>query len=445
MLRIRRWALAMVAATTGSLLAGMPAHGAVGDLFVADDEAFGGSGGVIKVDPATGARTTISSNASATGPAFVGPEGIALEPDGDILVGDYDAFAGIGGGVIRIDPATGTRTAVSENAAPTGGPSFVDPSGLEPDFAGRIVVADPSAFGGTGGVIRVDPATGVRTTVSENSAPAGGPSFESPLDVAIEADGHILVVDVDAFGGTGGVIRVDPVTGARTTVSENASPAGGPSFDNPLRLALEVDGDILVADEDAFGGTGGVIRVDPVTGARTTVTSNATGGPALADPFGIAVEQSGQIVVADSDAFGGSGGVLRVDPVSGARTTVSENAAPSGAPSFDSPAAIVAEFGPVVPPPPPDKTAPETEIDKGPKKKTQKRKAKFTFSANEAGAKFECNLDGNLGFSPCSSPVTVKVGLGKHSFTVRAIDAAGNVDATPDKQKWRVRKPKRRD
>ena len=418
-----------------------PAHAAVGDVYVVDDEAFGGTGGVIKVDPVTGARTTISSNASATGPPFAGPEGIVVAPDGSILVGDYDAFAGGGGGVIRVDPATGTRTAVSENGAPTGGPSFVDPSGLAVDSAGRIVVADASAV-----VIRVDPVSGVRTAVSQNAAPAGGPSFDNPVGIAIEADGDILVVDSGAFGGTGGVIRVDPVTGARTTVSENSSPAGGPSFDHPLGIELEPDGDILVTESDGFGGTGGVIRVDPVTGARATVTSNALiAGPALDAPFGIAVEQGGQVLVADSDAFGGNGGVLRVDPVSGARTAVSENAAPSGAPSFASPAEIAIESGPVVPPipvvpPTEDKTAPETEIEKGPKKKSVKRKAKFEFSANESGASFECNLDGNLGFSPCSSPATVKVALGKHSFTVRAIDAAGNVDATPDKHRWKVKR-----
>ncbi len=99
---------------------------------------------MIKVDPATGVRTTISSNVSAAGPAFKGPEGITVAPDGSILVGDYDAFAGSGGGVIRVDPATGIRTAVSENAAPAGGPSFSDPSGLDLDSAGRIVVADPT-------------------------------------------------------------------------------------------------------------------------------------------------------------------------------------------------------------------------------------------------------------------------------------------------------------
>lgn len=35
-------------------------------------------------------------------------------------------------------------------------------------------------------------------------------------------------------------------------------------------------GDILVADINAFGGPGGIIRVDPVTGAQTTVSSGGS-------------------------------------------------------------------------------------------------------------------------------------------------------------------------
>jgi hypothetical protein len=90
----------------------------------------------------------------------------------------------------------------------------------------------------------------------------------------------------------GAVIRVDPVTGARTLVSANGSPVGGPSFADPALLAVEADGDILAADLSAFPDfDGGVIRVDPPTGVRTTVSQNAAppGPPTFVEPFGIAV------------------------------------------------------------------------------------------------------------------------------------------------------------
>ena len=214
-----------------------------------------------------------------------------------------------------------------------------------PTASANILVVDLDAFGGGGGVIRVDPLTGARTTVSENASPAGGPAFVEPLAITIAANGDILVADQQAFADTGGgVIRVDPVTGARTTVSENASPAGGPSFVDPFGITLAANGDILVADQNFGGpGNGGVIRVDPVTGARTLVSENnsPTGGPSFDAPFGIDTASNGDILVADAGAFGGGGGVIRVNPVTGVRTTVSENQAPPGTPNFSDPFGLV--------------------------------------------------------------------------------------------------------
>jgi hypothetical protein len=86
---------------------------------------------------------------------------------------------------------------------------------------------------------------------------------------------------------------------------------------------------------------------------------------------------------------------------------------------------------------------PETTIDKGPKKKTRKRKAKFRFSSDDPGATFACKLD-KQDFEPCTSPQKYKkLKRRKHTFQVRAIDAAGNFDASPDALKWKVKKKKR--
>jgi hypothetical protein len=90
-----------------------------------------------------------------------------------------------------------------------------------------------------------------------------------------------------------------------------------------------------------------------------------------------------------------------------------------------------------------DTTAPNAIIDKGPKKKTRKRKAKFRFSSDDPTATFECKLD-KEDFEPCTSPKKYKkLKRKKHTFQVRATDAAGNVDQTPDSLKWKVKKKKR--
>ena len=85
-----------------------------------------------------------------------------------------------------------------------------------------------------------------------------------------------------------------------------------------------------------------------------------------------------------------------------------------------------------------DNSAPDTTISKAPPKKTDKTKAKIKFTSSEAGSTFECKLDKGA-FEACNSPAKYKkLEPGKHKFQVRAIDAAGNVDGTPAKAKWKV-------
>lgn len=90
--------------------------------------------------------------------------------------------------------------------------------------------------------------------------------------------------------------------------------------------------------------------------------------------------------------------------------------------------------------PPSDTTAPETKLTKKPAKKGTARKVKFVFSSTEAGSSFQCKLDKGK-FKSCTSPFQKAVSLSAHSFQVKAIDIAGNVDATPAKYDFRVVKP----
>ncbi|HYT11040.1 MAG TPA: DNRLRE domain-containing protein, partial [Mycobacteriales bacterium] len=85
-----------------------------------------------------------------------------------------------------------------------------------------------------------------------------------------------------------------------------------------------------------------------------------------------------------------------------------------------------------------DTVAPDTTIDSGPQGASTSDSASFDFSSNEAGATFECSLDGSA-FAGCTSPAQYS-GLadGSHAFQVRASDAAGNVDATPAERSWTV-------
>jgi len=64
--------------------------------------------------------------------------------------------------------------------------------------------------------------------------------------------------------------------------------------------------------------------------------------------------------------------------------------------------------------------------------------ANFTFTANEPGVTFECNVD-NAGFAACMSPLALTaMAQGGHSFAVRATDAAGNTDGSAAMRSWMV-------
>jgi hypothetical protein len=93
-------------------------------------------------------------------------------------------------------------------------------------------------------------------------------------------------------------------------------------------------------------------------------------------------------------------------------------------------------------PPAVDNTAPQTAITKKPAKRTTQRKVTFRFRSSEVGSTYQCKRD-KKAWKPCTSPHRWKVKVGKHTFRVRAVDAAGNVDATPAKYRFTKVKKKR--
>jgi hypothetical protein len=444
-------ALAALAAATFLALLPATAIAAPGDILVADASAFGGAGGIIRVDPATGARTTVSDGSDPTqGPVFVHPTGLAFEATGQLVVVDQHGPM-TEGGVFRVDPATGQRTIVSDGSDLALGISFLNPATLVVESSGDILVTDlDSGLSGRGGAIRVNPQTGQRTDISDPDDQNLGPPTFSPWGSALDPSGDLFVADLDAFSHfAGGILRINTSSGFRETVT-NGFPTF-PRLSSPSGVALEGSGQLVLAEQDAFlGGAGGVLRVDPQSGDRTVLSdgSDLDLGVRLESPIGIGVESGGSIVLADFQAFGDfSGGVIRVNPQTGTRDIVSSNAAPVGGPAFVDPIGLAVEPGTASPPPeppPPDPPAadtspPETIKGKGPKRRSTRRRATFHFSS-EPGATFNCSFDGTS-FKPCTSPHTVRrIKPGSHVFEVLATDSAGNADPTPVRFKFRVRR-----
>ena len=290
--RLARWTLVGCMASA-SLASAQDRPLAPGDLLVVDGSAFSvpdapnPSGGVIRVDPVSGAQAPVSS-----GDLMFNPVAIAREADGHILVSNPGIFAA---NVLRIDPVTGTQT-----VAASGG-SVTYPFGLAVEADGNILIADASARA----IIRVDPVSAAQSIVSAD------PDFV-PVAIAVEANGQIVVAALD-LSGVATLVRVDPVSGVRTTLTPTAP------YADPFGIAVDRDGSLVVAYRvGGFNIPGAIVRVDAQTGMQTPITI----GGLLEAPGGLAIEADGRIVVADPAAAGG-GAVIRIDPVTGGQSVVS--------------------------------------------------------------------------------------------------------------------------
>ena len=88
-----------------------------------------------------------------------------------------------------------------------------------------------------------------------------------------------------------------------------------------------------------------------------------------------------------------------------------------------------------------DTIPPNTLIDSGPAGLTNNPSPSFAFHSPQPGVSFECRLDPSAGgtWTPCSSPKAyTALARGPHRFEVRAIDAAGNADASPPVRAFNV-------
>ena len=146
---------------------------------------------------------------------------------------------------------------------------------VEVGAAGEILVLDGNRGALTedsrGSLFVVDPASGERALVSDFGNPIQGPLRFSPTGLAQESAGTVLVVDVGRGGSEAGLFRVDLGSGVRTLVSDFRDASQGALVSTPVALALEPGGTVLVADE----GEG----KDPQEARSSGWTSGAAGAP----------------------------------------------------------------------------------------------------------------------------------------------------------------------
>src|SRR5439155_870974 len=191
-------------------------------------------------------------------------------------------------------------------------------------------------------VRRVDASSGIITTVAGNGefsfSGDGGPAIAAslwlPIGVRVDTDGNLFIADLYNHR----VRRVDASTGIITTFA--GSGQGGVSGDgglatsvdiSPVGVAIESSGNLLIADADSKR----VRRVNLSTSIVTTVAGNGEfcfygdGGPALAAslcaPQGLTADPSGNLLAYDTN----NGRIRRINAATGDITTVAGGGIPA--------------------------------------------------------------------------------------------------------------------
>ncbi len=282
--------------------------------------------GAIRRVTLEGVVTTVAGRGGALGSIdakgeaarFRDPADVAVDAAGNVFVSDE-----LNHTIRKVSPDgtvttfAGTPGQVGHADGPGSGSSFNHPTGLAFDLAGRLLVADqdnhlirriaPDGF--------VSTVAGVAGVAGTDDGSAGRAKFHSPISVAVDGSGNILVGDGDYFPGSGdparqfSTIRKISPNGTVTTLAGNPQIVDydftrydvdgvGPNarFGDATGLAAAGDGTLFVADL-----TEGKIRKVTPDGTTTTLTlvDSAGASVVIRSPYGLTRDKAGNLYVSD--------------------------------------------------------------------------------------------------------------------------------------------------
>jgi len=204
-----------------------------------------------------------------------GPEGIAIDLAGNVYVADF-----VNNRIMKYSNDGASQT--SWGSTGTGDGQFNGPVGLAVDAAGNVYVADQ--FNNR---IQKFTSIGVFVTKWGFGGSASG-QFNAPLFVAVNPAGDVFVVD-------NGNSRVQKFTNAGTYLGQwGTFGAGAGEFSAPTGIASDAVGSIYVAD--------GNNRVQKFTSSGTFLLqwgAIGSGNGQLAQPVGVAVDAEANVYVAE--------------------------------------------------------------------------------------------------------------------------------------------------
>jgi len=321
----------------------------IGILFAAS--AFSQQYTITTIAGSPGNAGFAGDSGSAVGSQLNFPFGLAVDKSGALYIADglNNRVRKVSGGVITTVAGNGTAGFTGDNAAATSA-ELSNPTGVAVDASGNLYIADS----GNNVVRKVANGT-ITTFAGNNSTGAGysgdtgtatGAQLNNPVGVAVDASGNVYIADAGnnavrqvgggniitaavgfthpdgvAIDSSGNLYVADTVArrivkfsgGVYTTVAGTGQPAFGgddgpgtqAALNAPMGLAVDASGNVYIADT-----LNGRIRKLTPSGTITTIAGTGAlyfsgdGGPAtqaaLYFPRGVAVDQSGNIYIADT-------------------------------------------------------------------------------------------------------------------------------------------------
>ena len=280
---------------------------ASGNVFVADS-----TNSIIRKISPLGAVSTIAGSGNigtadgiGTAASFDRPNGVAVDGSGNLYVSDtynHKIRKITPAGVVTTFAGSGSLGSVDGAGATA---RFGQPRGLAVDGSGNIYVSDTYNH-----MIRKITPAGVVITLAGSGASGSldgsGPTarFFNPCGLTVDASGNVYVADssnhkirkitpagvVTTFAGSGNVGSLD-----------GSGPAA--SFNSPQQLAMDVSGNVFVADTrnrrirkiSPWG------EVTTVAGSSTLGSADGFGtGASFNLPSGMAVDAAGSLYIADT-------------------------------------------------------------------------------------------------------------------------------------------------
>ena len=198
----------------------------------------------------------------------------------------------------------GDGTPLFRDAQPPAQAAFSDPFGVAVAADGTIYVSDA----GESNRIRQITPEGVVTTLAGGSegfadGPRSAAAFHTPSGIALDANGNLYVADT----GNNRIRKVTPDGVATVAGGATAGNTDGPGeqarFNGPMGVAVDQNGNMFVADtyNDRIRRISPEGAVSSVAGAGTPGFADGDANTSLFDtPCGIVVTTDGTLIVADT-------------------------------------------------------------------------------------------------------------------------------------------------